>query len=59
MERLILAVLAALLFAAPCYGDLRATGDLGVVIERETGSLQIVNTSRAAALSRIEGLASD
>jgi len=35
---------------------LRATGDLGVVIEREAGSVQIVNTSKPAMLSRIEGL---
>ena len=38
------------------HADLRATGDLGVVIERETGSVQIVNTSKPAMLSRIEGL---
>src|SRR5574343_778153 len=38
------------------YADLRATGDLGVVIERENGSVQIVNTSKPAILSRIEGL---
>ncbi|MCQ8128954.1 protein nirF [Methylomonas sp. WSC-6] len=36
--------------------ELRATGDLGVVIEREAGSAQIVNTSKPAMLSRIEGL---
>ena len=38
------------------HADLRATGDLGVIIERETGSVQIVNTSKPAILSRIEGL---
>lgn len=38
------------------HAELRATGDLGVVIERETGSVQIVNTSKPAMLSRIEGL---
>ncbi|MCH2242731.1 MAG: protein nirF [Aquabacterium sp.] len=32
------------------------TGDLGVVIERGTGSVSIVNTSRMAQLARIEGL---
>lgn len=40
----------------PAHAELRATGDLGVVIERETGSVQIVNTSKPAMLSRIEGL---
>lgn len=32
------------------------TGDLGVVIERGTGSVSLVNTSRMQALGRIEGL---
>lgn len=45
-----------LLHALPAQAELRATGDLGVVIERETGSVQIVNTTTAASLSRIEGL---
>ncbi|MBS3965297.1 MAG: protein nirF [Methylomonas sp.] len=34
----------------------RPTGDLGVIIERETGSVQIVNTTKPAMLSRVEGL---
>ena len=33
-----------------------ATGDLGVIIERATGSVQIVNTSNQVSLTRIEGL---
>ncbi len=37
-------------------GVLRGTGDLGVVIERATGSVQIVETTNSTALSRIEGL---
>lgn len=32
------------------------SGDLGVVIERATGSVLVINTSRNAALARIEGL---
>lgn len=48
---------SALLFGvAPAHADLRATGDLGVVIEREAGTVQIVNTTKATMLSRIEGL---
>lgn len=35
---------------------LRPSGDLGLVIERETGSVQIVNTSQSIMLARIEGL---
>jgi protein NirF len=38
------------------FTTLRGTGDLGVVIERATGSIQIVETTDATALSRIEGL---
>lgn len=34
----------------------QATGDLGVVIERGTGSVLIVNTSRRETLGRVEGL---
>ncbi|MDD2739587.1 MAG: cytochrome D1 domain-containing protein [Methylomonas lenta] len=45
----------ALILVSGC-ADLRATGDLGVVIEREQGSVQIINTSHPAMLSRIEGL---
>lgn len=33
-----------------------ATGDLGVIIERATGSVQIVNTTDQASLARITGL---
>ena len=36
--------------------DLRATGDLGVVVERATGSLLIVDQSERAAIGRVEGL---
>ncbi len=32
------------------------TGDLGLVVERASGSLLVVNTSRPAVLGRIEGL---
>lgn len=36
--------------------SLRGTGDLGVVIERTTGSLLIVDTSAKQALARVTGL---
>lgn len=36
--------------------DLRATGDLGLVIERESGSALIINTSKPSQLARIEEL---
>ncbi|UCH54459.1 MAG: protein nirF [Pseudomonadota bacterium] len=35
---------------------LRATGDLGLVVERATGSVQVVDTSQRAPLAQITGL---
>ncbi len=35
---------------------LRGTGDLGVVIERATGSVQIVETSHRTSLAKVDGL---
>ncbi|WP_292564430.1 cytochrome D1 domain-containing protein [Methylomonas sp.] len=52
----ILPLLFSLLLSACSQAELRATGDLGLVIEREQGSVQIVNTSNPAMLSRVEGL---
>lgn len=49
--------LALLLAAAPVVaGEIRATGDLGLVIERATGSLLVVDRSDRASIGRIEGL---
>ncbi|MBB3190352.1 cytochrome D1 domain-containing protein [Halomonas cerina] len=36
--------------------ELRGTGDLGVVVERATGSLAVVDTSEHRLLARVEGL---
>ncbi|MBK8970339.1 MAG: protein nirF [Hahellaceae bacterium] len=36
--------------------ELRGTGDLGLVIERETGSVQIINTTQQKTLAAIQGL---
>lgn len=48
---------AALFMLAGCAGPvLRGTGDLGVIIERATGSVQIVDTSKLAAISTVKGL---
>lgn len=52
----ILPLIFPLLLAACSQAELRATGDLGLVIEREQGTAQIINTSHPAMLSRIEGL---
>ena len=46
-----------LLGAAPlAAAELRGTGDLGLIIERATGSVQIVETTTRTSLGRIEGL---
>lgn len=37
-------------------GLLRGTGDLGIVVERASGSLQVIETSGNTTLGRIEGL---
>lgn len=48
---------ALLLTALPALADdIRATGDLGLVVEREAGSLLLVDQSDRAAIGRIEGL---
>lgn len=52
---LLLASCAATLPPAPAYVP-EATGDLGVVIERGTGSVLIINTSHRTIIGRVEGL---
>ncbi len=37
-------------------GDLRSTGDLGVIIERATGSVKVIDTGDQAPISEIKGL---
>ncbi len=50
-----LSILAFTWLASGCV-SLRGTGDLGVVIERATGSVQVVETTRRISLARITGL---
>ena len=50
----LLAFLAAPLHAGA--GDLTATGDLGLVVERATGSVLVIDRSDHAAIGRIAGL---
>jgi len=52
----VLPLIFPLLLVACSQAELRATGDLGLVIEREQGTVQIINTSHPAMLSRIDGL---
>lgn len=52
-------VVAACVALAGCAGGgarLRGTGDLGVVVERASGRVVVVDTTARAALGRIEGL---
>jgi protein NirF len=52
-----LAATAAMFVLAGCAAPpLRGTGDLGVVIERATGSVQIVDTTQRAAIGSVKGL---
>jgi protein NirF len=49
--------LLALLLLAGCSSPvLRGTGDLGLVVERASGSVMLVETTKRTALGRIEGL---
>ncbi len=41
---------------AALAGDLRGTGDLGIVIERADGTVQIVDTTARRSLARVTGL---
>jgi len=43
-------------FSLAVGGELRGTGDLGVVVERAEGSVQIVDTSHRTRIGRITGL---
>ena len=51
-----MALLALTLFGGCAGPVLRGTGDLGVVIERATGSVQIVDTTNLVAITTVQGL---
>jgi protein NirF len=53
---LALAAAALLLSGCALQPVLRGTGDLGIVIERASGSVQVVEHSHRTSLGRIEGL---
>ncbi len=57
MKRLF-ALLVTLLVALPAFAETvyKATGDLGLIVERATGSLVVIDRSEHAAIGRIEGL---
>ena len=49
-------LLCCLLPGAAPAAELRGTGDLGLVVERAKGSVQIVNATTRSELARVEGL---
>jgi protein NirF len=56
LKKALAAALAAALLAGCAGPALRGTGDLGVIIERANGSVQIVDTSNHAAIGAVAGL---
>lgn len=48
--------LVALLFALPLQAALRSTGDMGVIVERATGQLLIVEHSNNTVIKQVDGL---
>jgi len=54
-----LLAIASLVFLSACASQapvVRGTGDLGLIIERASGHVTLINTSTRAAYARIEGL---
>lgn len=49
-------ILIALLLAVPLQAALRSTGDMGVIIERATGQLLIVEHSNNTIIKQVDGL---
>ncbi|WP_083536642.1 cytochrome D1 domain-containing protein [Steroidobacter denitrificans] len=49
-------LLVALLLSACSTAALRGTGDLGIVIERGSGSVAVIDTTARSVLGRVEGL---
>jgi Cytochrome D1 heme domain len=51
-----LVLLAAGAAAAGAHGTIRGTGDLGIVVERASGSVQVIETTGHTSLCTVEGL---
>ncbi|SDU92484.1 cytochrome D1 domain-containing protein [Pseudomonas mucidolens] len=56
MSRPLFVCIASLLLVACVQPPLRGTGDLGLVVERATGSLQIIESSSLTRLAQVDGL---
>ncbi|MHC8293809.1 cytochrome D1 domain-containing protein [Pseudomonas sp. LB3P58] len=55
IRSILLSAATGLLLSACVQPPLRGTGDLGVVVERATGSVQIIESDTRTALARLEG----
>jgi protein NirF len=55
IRSILLSAATGLLLSACAQPPLRGTGDLGVVVERATGSVQIIESDTRTALARLEG----
>ncbi|PZW58138.1 protein NirF [Pseudomonas sp. URMO17WK12:I6] len=55
IRSILLSAATGLLLSACAQSPLRGTGDLGVVVERATGSVQIIESDTRTALARLEG----
>lgn len=55
MTRLATLLLCTFLASPALAQELRSTGDLGVIIERATGSVLVIDQSEHASLGRVEG----
>jgi hypothetical protein len=55
--RVLLTLAACVALILPAFArDPRGTGDLGLVIERAKGSIQLLDTTKKVALGRVQGL---
>ena len=50
------ALLALLSLLTAAHSELRGTGDLGIVIERASGSVAIIDTTERSIVARVDGL---
>lgn len=55
MKNSVLSIVFLMLFSSLCYAQ-RGTGDLGVIIERATGSVQVVEHSTGSQLYKVNDL---
>lgn len=56
MNRILSAFLSAILLVACAQPELRGTGDLGLIVERASGRVKLIETSGRTALATIAGL---